>query len=512
MKRVGSRNYCITRRIKRHFHCLAGLWVLGALAGPIRAEMFDGGVNSANLGKGEWIYVVANATNHLADTRPGPCYVAEVRDIASMMAYFKTNLALQYIAVKAGDGGNPYPSSTAPQFTSGLVADAHAQGLKIFGYTRSYGTNLPGELGIATDVFECGADGFIFDAEAEWPNNLGPGVADAAWQLLGTFKTNWPTKFLAHTPLADIYYAFGNATKFPYKEFGYWCDAVMPMVYWYAWSQSSSSTVRQYGTPVTGLQWMDQSFGRFQTWLSTNQFSTNVPPTYKDPAGASWTKAIKPLVPLGQADVPGVVGQAYSDITNFVGYCKTDPTCVTFGGYKGCCFFRVGLQDTNNMLPGIADSAIGDTLPAITLQPQDQTLASRAGASFSAAATGTPPLAWQWRREGAPIADATHSALALSNLNTDLVGRYDVVVTNWAGSVTSAPARLTLISLQAPAGEYPVLQINGGGDYRVDWADSIASNAWTTLSNFSIPSAGEQQVTDQSADGYPVRFYRVLPQ
>jgi hypothetical protein len=474
--------------------------------------MFDGGVNSANLGKGEWVYVLANALNQLGDSGYPSCKVARVTDIPSLMAYFKTNLALQYIVVKAGDGGTPYPSASSPQFTTNLVIAAHAQGLKIFGYTRSYGTNVPGELGIATNVFNCGADGFIFDAEAEWPANLANGVNSVAWQLLGTFKTNWPTKFLAHSPYADIYFKFGNATAFPYKEFGYWCDAVMPMVYWYAWSQSSSSTVRQYGTPVTGLQWMDQSYSQYHTWLATNHFSTNVPPTYKDPAGGSWTKAIKPIVPLGEADAPGQPGQTYSDITNFVGYCKSDPTCVTAGGYKGVCFFRVGLQDTNNMLPGIADSSIGDSLPVVTCPPQHQTLATQTSATFSVCITGTPPLACQWRKGGAAIFNATRTALVLPNPTASAVGSYDVVVTNWAGAVTSSPARLTLVKLLSSPAEPAILQLSGVGNYRVDWQSTPTAASWTLWSNLSLPAVSQQQLSDPAASTQPARFYRVTPQ
>ena len=494
------------------FRVIVGLCALATLARSAPAEMFDGGVNSANLGKGEWIYVLADAVNHLADSQTGPCYVSSVTDVSSLMAYFKTNLALQYVAIKAGHGATPYPSSSNPQFTTSLVNAAHAQGLKIFGYTRSYGTNLPGELSIATNVFNCGGDGFIFDAEGEWCSNLGDGVASAAWQLLGTFKTNWPTKFLAHSPYADIYYKFGNATAFPYKEFGYWCDAVMPMVYWYDWSQSSSSTVRQYGTPVTGLQWMDQSYSQFHTWLSTNHFATNVPPTYKDRSGASWTKAIKPLVPLGQADAPGKVGQTYSDITNFVGYCKSDPTCVTTGGYKGCCFFRVGLQDTNNMLPGIAASSIGDCWPGVTNHPKCLTLVNETTATFNVTVTGTPPLACQWRKGGVSIAGATKTALVLNNVTANQVGIYDVVVTNWAGSTTSAPARLTLMKLLSDAAQPPILQINGVGNYRVDYQNTLPTSNWNLWTNVSLPGVTQWQVSDPSALGRPARFYRVVPQ
>ena len=144
----------VKRRLPVNIAIIAVLCSLTGLARSARAEMFDGGVNSANLGKGEWIYVLANAVNHLADSSCSTCRVPEVTDVSSLMAYFKTNLSLQYVVVKAGDGGTPYPASSNPQFTTNLVSAAHAQGLKIFGYTRSYGTDLSGELSIATNVFK----------------------------------------------------------------------------------------------------------------------------------------------------------------------------------------------------------------------------------------------------------------------------------------------------------------------------------------------------------------------
>jgi len=87
-------------------------------------------------------------------------------------------------------------------------------------------------------------------------------------------------------------------------------------------------------------------------------------------------------------------------------------------------------------------------LPVITEQPHSQAVVAGGSASFSVTATGSPPLRFQWQFEGANIAGATNATLVLQNVSASQVGLYTVVVSNEAGSVTSAAASLTL--LQAP--------------------------------------------------------------
>src|ERR1035438_10919144 len=108
MKFAKSQTPCtpatVKRRLPVNIAIIAMLCALAGLARSARAEVFDGGVNSANLGKGEWIYILANAVNHLADSTCPTCRVTEVTDVSSMMAYFKTNLSLQYIEIGRAGG------------------------------------------------------------------------------------------------------------------------------------------------------------------------------------------------------------------------------------------------------------------------------------------------------------------------------------------------------------------------------------------------------------------------
>lgn len=85
--------------------------------------------------------------------------------------------------------------------------------------------------------------------------------------------------------------------------------------------------------------------------------------------------------------------------------------------------------------------------PAITSQPVNQTVSAGATASFSVTATGTAPLTYQWRRNGVAITGATASTYTTpATTLADNGATFSVVVSNSAGSATSAIATLTVSS------------------------------------------------------------------
>jgi len=90
------------------------------------------------------------------------------------------------------------------------------------------------------------------------------------------------------------------------------------------------------------------------------------------------------------------------------------------------------------------------TPPAITGQPQSQTVATGASASFTVTATGTAPLSYQWKFNNSDVAGATSPTLTLSNVQAANAGSYTVVVSNAGGSVTSSSATLTVTRPSAP--------------------------------------------------------------
>ncbi|MDD5453466.1 MAG: immunoglobulin domain-containing protein [Candidatus Bipolaricaulis sp.] len=106
------------------------------------------------------------------------------------------------------------------------------------------------------------------------------------------------------------------------------------------------------------------------------------------------------------------------------------------------------------------------TAPAITVHPAPQTVVAGSSATFSVTAAGTPPLAYQWKRDGADIAGATEPSYTIPAVASADAGSYTVVVTNPCGSVTSDPALLTVTPaatapVPSPAATGPFLIVNG---------------------------------------------------
>jgi hypothetical protein len=93
------------------------------------------------------------------------------------------------------------------------------------------------------------------------------------------------------------------------------------------------------------------------------------------------------------------------------------------------------------------------TAPQITTQPANQTVNVGQTATFSVAATGTAPLQYQWRKNGAAITGATGSSYTTpATVSGDNGSSFTVVVGNAAGSVTSSAATLTVTATPAAAG------------------------------------------------------------
>src|SRR5687768_13528582 len=129
----------MTRSICFRWLFLAPVLIATSCCSVAFGKTLDGGVDPAKLGKGDWIYFLDAATNRLGGN------VESVTNVTSLMAFYRSQ-GMDFLAVKAGSGANEFPSAEKPQFTSALVEAAHEAGIKIFGYTRSDGKNVPGEI------------------------------------------------------------------------------------------------------------------------------------------------------------------------------------------------------------------------------------------------------------------------------------------------------------------------------------------------------------------------------
>ncbi len=83
--------------------------------------------------------------------------------------------------------------------------------------------------------------------------------------------------------------------------------------------------------------------------------------------------------------------------------------------------------------------------PQIQVSPVGRTLAVGATLQLSVTATGSPPLVYQWRRDGTVLPGATTAVLILSDITAAQSGTYNVVVSNAVGSVTSADAVVNIL-------------------------------------------------------------------
>jgi hypothetical protein len=83
--------------------------------------------------------------------------------------------------------------------------------------------------------------------------------------------------------------------------------------------------------------------------------------------------------------------------------------------------------------------------PSLTAQPANATVTAGQAAKFSVSATGTAPIAYQWRKNMVNIGGATGASYTTPVTTTaDNNSKFDVMVSNSAGSITSAQATLTV--------------------------------------------------------------------
>lgn len=117
--------------------------------------------------------------------------------------------------------------------------------------------------------------------------------------------------------------------------------------------------------------------------------------------------------------------------------------------------------------------------PQITSTPQNSVVNYAMPALFNVSATGVGVLRYQWSKDGAPISGATNAQLRIHSVTSAEVGSYAVTVTDDNSSVTTAPATLTIDSLNV---------VQSGADL---W-DVQSGNAITAHSAY-IPGAGSPQ-------------------
>ncbi|GAB5562729.1 MAG: hypothetical protein SynsKO_43760 [Synoicihabitans sp.] len=110
--------------------------------------------------------------------------------------------------------------------------------------------------------------------------------------------------------------------------------------------------------------------------------------------------------------------------------------------------------------------------PAISAQPQPQTVLVGADVTLTVTASGTPAPTYQWRKDGVNIDGATGATLQLIGIATDASGSYDVVVSNEVSSVTSDAALITVQFAPAFSIQPQTQTVNSGANVTLSVAVS----------------------------------------
>lgn len=289
------------------------------------AQIRDGGIDPKNAGRGTWIYILPTAIAGLGGNVPS------VTNLSSLMFYMK-NQGLQYVTIKAAQADTVFKVSGNTQFTPEVVEAGHAAGLKVFGYIYTTGANVPGEIAMVDFIFQQGADGLIYDAEGEWErttanSEVGTNGPALAIQLCSTVRSNWPNKFMG----VSTWPYRGVHTTLPYKEFGYYCDVIMPQAYWIELGDTPSACVTRMNNE----------------WNSWKNGLTGI-----------WTNAAKPFIVSGQGWSSASGTLTAAQIWEFENALRTNSNPVSPGGFKAVDYWRAELHPaegwdgirTNNFL------------------------------------------------------------------------------------------------------------------------------------------------------------------
>jgi hypothetical protein len=192
----------------------------------------------------------------------------------------------------------------------------------------------------------------------------------------------------------------------------------------------------------------------------------------------------------------GVIGDAplsYQWFSNSVAF-RMRPTALTTSRRRAHAgnYFVTITNASGSVTSSVATLTVV-IAPVILTNPASLTVVTGSPAAFSVSAIGAAPLSYQWRSNDVALLDATNVSYSIASAQTNDAASYTVVVTNFAGSVTSAPAILTVNS--GTAANLVISQIYGGGgnsgaSYRNDYVELFNPGSFAaSVSGWSVQYA-----------------------
>ena len=250
-----------------------------------------------------------------------------------------------------------------------------------------------------------------------------------------------------------------------------------------------------------------------------------------------------PLFSVEPVDTTAVLGKDVVLTSEAIG---TGP--VSYQWYRYAFVFRGQLLDLGEPIPGATNAAIvlrgitGDdegyyvststnpggtsiSRPALLEEIRPPSLAFGLGnwmfhegtsAYLNVGGDGGAELFFQWRKDGRPIPGATNSYLLFQAVAPTDAGSYDVVLSNAAGSIVTAPGSVDVVApLELHVSPAPddftgarSLRFNSipGATYYLQFAPTFRPEDWRTLKTIVPKGTNADTVLPL---GGPVRFFRV---
>ncbi|MDQ2834358.1 MAG: immunoglobulin domain-containing protein [Acidobacteriota bacterium] len=194
-------------------------------------------------------------------------------------------------------------------------------------------------------------------------------------------------------------------------------------------------------------------------------------------------------------------------------------TPATVSGDSGS-HFSVSVTNSVGSVSGGPATLTVNIAPTITTPPVDITVNAGQTATFSVVATGTGPLTYQWAKNGTAIPGATATSYTTPAAVTGDSGtHFSVTVTNSAGSATSGPAILTVVTaptITTPPADQTVnagntatfsVVASGTGPLTYQWSKNgtlipgATSTSYTTPATVSGDTGTHFSVTVSNAAG-----------
>jgi len=156
--------------------------------------------------------------------------------------------------------------------------------------------------------------------------------------------------------------------------------------------------------------------------------------------------------------------------------------------------------------PAAAATSTDASAPSIVTQPANASVTAGQTALFTVNAAGTAALTYQWQNNSNPIAGATSATYTTTAVTmADTGSTFTVVVTNAAGSATSAVATLTVNpaappsldsqpqSQSVPVGASATFAVTAAGPGLINyqWRKNLSAITGATASSYTTPPASE---------------------